>query len=480
MDLDEEDEEAASRIEEGLGQLASLVRSLVSWHGKDCPPALSSALESLHAALLHLEPWPAVQEDIAAACQQLYLATGSPAVIAQSIPYWLLRALGPNCRPADLRACYQLREALTLFDYDDGSIEDLKRLMLRAAFAPQFLRSGDGRRFLSYLFGLQPALTAELGAIVKNQLPSARRAVLQSYADVLFRAWSQDTAGSGACQLALETEVLEPIARAAVLSARPALASAARAVLGQFHGNKRRREVEALLARLYHPLLLSSLRAPNALARRNALLLLGEAYPVQDLALPAAELTAMLEEQHEALLALLADDCPEVRATAAGVAAALLGRLWDALPTSLTAQALKRLAEELALDSSSPLVSERAAAPPRPPPGVQPAHDCLQCRSAALDALSALVDHPPARPAVKKAARRLGPLLYDKSRRVSWVPCRPSRRSRGRCSPRLSLSLSSPGPGGAGTAARQAVPAAGLPAVGADLGRGGGDGGGPR
>lgn len=68
-----------------------------------------------------------------------------------------------------------MRTALQLFDFDDPSIADLKRLLLQAAFAPSFLRCAEGRRTIAYMFNLQPAFVAELTAIVKNQIPGGRK-----------------------------------------------------------------------------------------------------------------------------------------------------------------------------------------------------------------------------------------------------------------------------------------------------------------
>jgi hypothetical protein len=47
-----------------------------------------------------------------------------------------------------------MKDALALLDFGDASIADLRRLLLRAAFAPAFLRPAEGRRFLSHLLTL--------------------------------------------------------------------------------------------------------------------------------------------------------------------------------------------------------------------------------------------------------------------------------------------------------------------------------------
>jgi condensin-2 complex subunit G2 len=75
-----------------------------------------------------------------------------------------------------VKRCHALRGALELFDFDDASIESLKQLLLRAAFAPAFLRAAEGRRFLSALFALHAGLTRELYAILRNQIPTGARA----------------------------------------------------------------------------------------------------------------------------------------------------------------------------------------------------------------------------------------------------------------------------------------------------------------
>jgi len=48
-----------------------------------------------------------------------------------------------------------MRKALALLDFDSDSISDVKRLLLRAAFLPVFLRTSEGRKFLAYLFTLE-------------------------------------------------------------------------------------------------------------------------------------------------------------------------------------------------------------------------------------------------------------------------------------------------------------------------------------
>ncbi len=69
--------------------------------------------------------------------------------------------------------------------------------------------------------------------------------------------------------------------QAAVLAATPALAAALRRLLGGLHADKAAPGVDALLLRLYRPILFRGLAAANAAVRRNALHLLLAAFPLQ-------------------------------------------------------------------------------------------------------------------------------------------------------------------------------------------------------
>ena len=69
--------------------------------------------------------------------------------------------------------------------------------------------------------------------------------------------------------------------QAAVLAAMPAMATALRRLLGGLHADKAAPGVDAMLLRLYRPLLFRGLAAANAAVRRNVLQLLLAAFPLQ-------------------------------------------------------------------------------------------------------------------------------------------------------------------------------------------------------
>lgn len=75
----------------------------------------------------------------------------------------LFHVLDGADRLADVKRCYTMRHALSLLDFDDETIDDLKRLLLRAAFSPTFLRCKEGRRYLAHLFTLEVCPIASEG-----------------------------------------------------------------------------------------------------------------------------------------------------------------------------------------------------------------------------------------------------------------------------------------------------------------------------
>ena len=327
------------------------------------------------------------------------------------VPYLLMRAL-LVARPADVKRLLGTREALECMGWGDdaaGGTGDVKRLLLRCAFAPAFLRAEPGRRFLGWIFCLHPALTEELAAIVRNQVPAGRPSVLRAYGEVLFRAW-RDPKAAGACLESVE-EVVGDLAQAALLARSPALAASLRGVLGGFHLQKRQRGVDDFLAALHGPRLFRGLCAANPAVRVNSLRLLVDCFPLcreepaasagrmarEEVALESQEL---VDRQLAGVSKLLYDECPAVRVAACEATGALLGTFWEIVPARSTIAWLKALTSDLAHDAAAATV-----------------------REAAVTALARLVDHPLASGSLGACLPRLGPLIFDSQRRVRLALC---------------------------------------------------------
>eukprot|EP00887_Chlorella_sp_A99_P007770 scaffold20.g7770.t1 len=405
------------------------------------PPGLAHAAQRLHDdALLAAPEFPALQEEVARLCLEWWQAEapGRERLSPQAVPYLLVVALQAGTGAA-VKRCHALRGALALFDFDDESAADLKRLLLQAFFVPAFLKHAEGRRFLSFLFQLQPAFVRELAAILRNQIPAGRKSVLDAYGDILFRAWTLCT---GACALELRHGSIQGLMEAAILASTPAMAANLRRVLAGFHGQKHQSGVDKLLLELYEPILFRRLKAANPEVRRNALAVFLDTFPLRDPEESNDATDARLGEQYALLGAALKDEAPGVRAAAVAGVCDVLNEFWELVPAAVTAGFVKQLAGKHQALLRGAVRSAGGCGPasvgrvlcmscfradtlwlllsPAPRPADELAFDAASpaVRAAVAEGLAGLVDNPLAQPLLKKVLLRLEPLLYDASARV--------------------------------------------------------------
>merc|ERR1719282_45785 len=130
------------------------------------------------------------------------------------------------------------------------------------------------------------------------------------------------------------------------------------ALLNAFHLNKKNKNIQSLVHRLWEPLLWRYLKVANADVRSNAVQILTEAFPLED---PNAELevrAAAQESQVQILLELLKDDVPEVRVQAVQGSALVLSRFWIIFSATDLQRFMTILINQLANDMSSPKVRQ--------------------------------------------------------------------------------------------------------------------------
>jgi hypothetical protein len=374
---------------------AELLRALVASESSPGLPSLCQTVLLLHDhALLELGERADVQDAVAQLCCAWWRASAPDRerLLSQALPYLLIRALASG-KPGHVRACNDMREGLELLDYDDEDIADLRRLLLHAARSPHFLNRPEGRSFLATVLTLHPLIVREFTAVVRSMASTGRRQVLDAYGDVVLRGWR---GAQGACLHEIETTLIQDgLALAALRASTPALAASLRQILSHLHNAKRfgaasAGATDALLVRLYEPVLFRDLDAANGAVRRNALRLLLDCFPLADPEASDEDGDALMRRQFAALSAALADECPGVRAVAAVGTGAVLDRYWEMVPTATCAVYVGRLASELAFDASSPAV-----------------------RAAAVQGLASLVDNVRAQPVLRAALPRLAPLSQD-------------------------------------------------------------------
>ena len=360
------------------------------------PEGLLQVMIALHDILFQL--WglegEALQGGIARVCEQWWKEErgGAEFLVAQTVPYLVARSLEEDAKEVLVKRVYAMRGALLLLDYEEEATGPFRQLLLQCFLKPTYLRSADGRRLLTYLFGLHPALITDIHETVKSQLPYAKKKLVQAYGDVYFRAWK---AASPPYLEAIETGCIQDLMHATVHSSSPSLYATLRLFLQSFHSNKRLREVDAMLLRLYNPILWRSLQVASPTVRAQATGLLIDAFPLQNPDMGTIEAAALLQKQLDMLQALLLDPEPHVRVAAVVGVCRVLSVFWEAIPLHVTKQYVTRLVGSLAFDSSSALV-----------------------RLAVVEGLTELLEQPLAHPVLKQALPLTAPLLHDKAPRV--------------------------------------------------------------
>ncbi len=321
------------------------------------PPLMIDTLEVLHSILLRLEglQGTTIQSRIARVCQAWWSRElpGADRLITQLLPLTLARALEDDGKEANVKRAHALRQAFLLLDWEDDDSDGIRELLLRAFLSPLFLRSDVGKRFLTCVLGFHTSLVQDVCDVVKVQIPTAPKALLIAYGDIYFRAWH---ASSGRFLSFIESVCIQPLMAAAAHASTLKLHNAIRVILGAFHEQKLQRGVDAMLLRLYSPILWRGLRSINPSVRARCLGLLSDAFPLQDTDASAADAEAVIQRQFDALRDALEDRDHNVRAAAASATCNVLTRWWEAIPSSTISLLLSSIVARLVWDASSPAV----------------------------------------------------------------------------------------------------------------------------
>ncbi|XP_002980805.2 condensin-2 complex subunit G2 [Selaginella moellendorffii] len=377
------------RVMAGLRGCVLLLQAGLSQCKKFFHPArLLPVVQGLHEKLVVLEDDPELQDAISELCELWWREgfDGKESLIAQSLPFLMSRSLTSN-RKVDVHRVYAVREAFFLFDFLDGSIEDLRHLLIRSVVTPAFLRSAEGRRFISFLFGLNPQLVKELNALMHSQIPFGRKSILEAYGDILYRAWK---GAAGEILVEIEKSCLQVLVEGAIYAASKTLSSACRKVLEGFISQRAEAGVEGMLFRLQEPLLFRSLQVANSNVRRNAILLLIDMFPLQHPEASKEEKEALIERQFALIEKLLLDPCPDVRSVTVEGACRILRLFWEIIPAANTAKLLTKIVNDIPSDQSS-----------------------SSARLAVLEGVTYLLENPHSHDILKILLPRLSPMLND-------------------------------------------------------------------
>ncbi|XP_020581855.1 uncharacterized protein LOC110025618 [Phalaenopsis equestris] len=311
------------------------------------PSDLLPLVQFLHDNLVLYDD-PSLMSEVASLCEWWWKDNlpERESLISQSLPFLLSKSL-THCKKTDVRRIYAFREAFTLFDYEDESIEDLRLLLVRCVINPLYLKTKDGRSFIAFMVGLNGLLLKEALALIKSQIPFGKKSVLEGYADIIFKAWR---GSEHSVTLEIEDGFLQDLIEGAIHANTKQFAASIRKVVNGFVGQRTTPGVEKVLFRLAEPVLFRSLQVANSNVRQNALFLLLDLFPLEDPDATKEEKDTLLERQFFLLQKLLTDDCPEVRGVAVEGLCRILNLFWEVIPSLTITKILGKVIDDMTRD----------------------------------------------------------------------------------------------------------------------------------
>ncbi|KAJ0256163.1 ARM repeat superfamily protein [Hirschfeldia incana] len=359
---------------------------------------LLPAAQALHNNLRLFESDPSLCLEIAGVCESWWKEElpERETLISQLLPFLLSRSLTLK-KKVDVHRVYMLREAFSLFDFDDEeTIEDLRMLLMRCVVSPLYLKTEDGQRFLSFAFRLSRQLMKSGLAVVKAQIPFGRKSVLEGFGGILFRAWREvedDLKGE------IEDGFMQGIVDSAIHASSSALAASLRKVLGGFISQRTTHGVEKLLFGLAEPMIFRSLQVANSNVRLNALHLLLDLFPMEDPDATKEEKDKLLDKQFYLLEKLMSDECPDVRSVAVEGLCRVFYLFWEVIPSPTITKIITKIFNDMSHES------------------------CSEVRLSTVNGITYLLANPQSHGILKVLLPRLGHLMVDSvtSVRVAMV-----------------------------------------------------------
>lgn len=387
---EEENEDAKQLLVEGLRIYVYISFLCVSHPRKAFSDSdLLPAVRALHDNLILFESDSALLSEIANLCEEWWKEglCGKETLISQALPFLLSRALSLK-KKVDVHRVYMLREAFTLLDFEDESIEDLKHLIMRCVISPLFLKTEDGRKFIAFTFGLSVQLLKEALAMLKSQIPFGRKSILEAFGEIVFRAWK---VAEGLAKDEIENGFLQGMIDSCIHASSAVLAVSTRRVLGGFINQRTTEGVEKLIFLLVEPVIFRSLQVANSNVRQNSLHLFLDLFPLEDPDATKEVKDALLDKQFFLLDKLLVDECPDVRVIAVEGCCRILHLFWEIIPSPTITKILTKIFEHMIHDS------------------------CPEVRLSTVNAVIYLLGNPHSHEILKVLLPRMGHLIHDTS-----------------------------------------------------------------
>jgi len=113
-----------------------------------------------------------LQNSISKLCEAWWVREGegnAEELVPHTLLYLVARTLADGATRADLHRVWLMRQGFLLLDFEDASADYLKCMLLSCTLQPLYLTSEEGRKIISFLFGMHPKFVEDLHQTIKNQ-----------------------------------------------------------------------------------------------------------------------------------------------------------------------------------------------------------------------------------------------------------------------------------------------------------------------
>ena len=158
----------------------------------------------------------------------------------------------------------------------------------------------------------------------------------QAYGEIYFKAWKvlASVINPKTDFNAMEEYVLQELFYASLHLATSNMVSSIHAVLRPFFDKKKSPEVDAMLYKMYEPIMWRAFKVANEDVRVNACAILSHTFPLHDPKGSQCETEDVIVKTVSILKNILLDDVPKVRVAAIEATVKILGAYWDAISSS--------------------------------------------------------------------------------------------------------------------------------------------------
>lgn len=212
------------------------------------------------------------------------------------------------------------------------------------------VQSVDGEKFLAWLFMLDGgSLVESIVEVIRPQMVSSvRYSAAAKYGSIFLRSWKESSEDT---RPVVERE-LQRLAHAGMHSSNVRYFENTRALLGILHSGKPTRGVDAMLVRIYDPILWRALQCANAEVRAQTCCIFCDAFPLLCIDDSIERMDERMHMQLALMETMLLDKDQRVRTLAVRGVCAALRDFWEAFPSTSIKALLMLVFTKLARDSS--------------------------------------------------------------------------------------------------------------------------------